>query len=140
VRQIARLERILAADRDRTGRQHLFGAAATTDLSLVDCINRADAVVSDVSGVLSEALYSRKPLALTNMTRTELDAFCAEFPLARACYIIDGGGSDIEAALDALLGDDPRRADRYRIRAHFLGDFDDDAYADGFVRIARSYT
>ena len=46
-------------DRDRTGRQHVFGAAATTQMSLFECINRSDAMISDVSGVASDFLYSR---------------------------------------------------------------------------------
>src|SRR5262249_33697082 len=49
-RHIARLHQLLADDRDRTGRQHVFGAAATDEMTVFDCVNRADAMISDVSG------------------------------------------------------------------------------------------
>jgi len=139
-RRLRLLEGILAADRARTGRRHIFGAGATTDRSFVDCINAADALISDVSGVLSDALYSNKPLAVTNMTPTPAGDFEEAFPLAKTAYVINGDASNIDAVLDELLGDDPHRQDRRQARIHFLGDFDADNYADAFVSTARSFT
>jgi CDP-Glycerol:Poly(glycerophosphate) glycerophosphotransferase len=139
-RYLSRLERMLAADRAKTGRRHIFGTAATTEMSFVDCINAADALISDVSGVLSDALYSNKPLAVTNMIAALPSAFEEAFPLAKAAYVINGVASNIDQVLDDLLGDDPREEARRKARIHFLGDFDYSNYADAFVSKARSYT
>ena len=107
VRRLARLHQILSTDRDRTGRQHVFGAAATTQMSLFECINRSDAMISDVSGVASDFLYSMKPFALTNMAGRAADEFETSFPLAKAAYVIDRIASNIDPVLDDLLRDDP---------------------------------
>ena len=140
VRRLARLQQILSTDRDRTGRQHIFGAAATTQMSLFECINRSDAMISDVSGVASDFLYSMKPFALTNMAGRAAGDFETSFPLAKAAYVIDRTGSNIDPVLDDLLRDDPLVGTRQRVRTYYLGDFPPDSYADGFVEAARRYT
>ncbi|HZD98922.1 MAG TPA: CDP-glycerol glycerophosphotransferase family protein [Micromonosporaceae bacterium] len=140
VRRLDRLQQILAADRDRTGRQHVFGAAATTQMSLFECINRSDAMISDVSGVASDFLYSRKPFALTNMAGRPADVFETSFPLAKAAYVIERNADNLDPVLDDLLRDDPLASARQRVRTYYLGDFPPDSYADGFVEAARRYT
>ena len=78
-RQLARLEELLAADRDRTGRQHAWGATATRTGAWRSASNRSDALISDVSGVVSDYLYSGKPFAVTNMSapaRTTEESRC----------------------------------------------------------------
>jgi CDP-Glycerol:Poly(glycerophosphate) glycerophosphotransferase len=140
VRRLARLQQILAADRDRTGRQHVFGAAAMTHMSLFECINRSDAMISDVSGVASDFLYSMKPFALTNMAGRPADVFERSFPLAKAAYVIERNADNLDPVLDDLLRDDPLAGTRQRVRTYYLGDFPPDSYADGFVEAARRYT
>ncbi|MGH3661235.1 MAG: CDP-glycerol glycerophosphotransferase family protein, partial [Micromonosporaceae bacterium] len=65
--QLERLEQILAADKEKTGRAHRYGRAVTHELSLFECINAADAMITDVSAVASDWLYSEKPFATTDM-------------------------------------------------------------------------
>jgi hypothetical protein len=60
--------------------------------------------------------------------------------LARAAYVIDRTGGNIDPVLDDLLRDDPLAAIRQRVRTYYLGDFPADSYADGFVDAARRYT
>ncbi|GAB3957571.1 hypothetical protein GCM10027614_73310 [Micromonospora vulcania] len=55
-RQLGRLTELLVADHARTGRLHVCGTAAR-ELTLTECVNRSDALVSDVSGVISDYLY-----------------------------------------------------------------------------------
>jgi CDP-Glycerol:Poly(glycerophosphate) glycerophosphotransferase len=139
VRRLAKLQQILAADRDRTGRPHVYGTAATTQMSLFECINRSDAMISDVSGVASDFLYSMKPFALTNMAGRTAEDFETSFPLARAAYVIDSAGGNLDPVLDDLLRDDPLADIRQRMRTYYLGDFPPDSYAEGFVEAARRY-
>src|SRR5690606_24830822 len=79
IRQLARLEAMLAADAERTGRKHVWGTDATEGMTLVECMNHADALVSDVSGVISDFLYSGKPYAVTDMVNKG-DEFAESFP------------------------------------------------------------
>jgi hypothetical protein len=142
-RHLVRLHQMLSEDRQQSGREHVFGSMATRT-PLIDLINRSDAMISDVSGVASDFLYSGKPFALTNMLGDEPGEFAATFPLARAAYVIDATDRDldatVESTLDNLLRADPLAATRRDVRTYYLGDFPAESYADGFVRAARSYT
>jgi hypothetical protein len=135
-RQLAKLEEILAEDRSRTGRPHRWGTEATRKLSLVDCINHADALLSDVSGVISDFLFSGKPFAVTDMARRG-DDFTRAFPLARAAYVVRADLSGLDEVLDGLLERDPLVEVRRRLRTEYLGDFPADRYAEAFLDAAR---
>lgn len=138
-RQAAAINQILANDRAKTGRQHVFGVEATKTTSLVDCINRADALISDVSGVVTEALYSLKPLALTNMLGESGAAYASAFPLSKAAYIIEADAGNMSAVCDELLGKDSLEEARRSLKTHYLGDFGEANYAEGFLAMARRY-
>ncbi|MFY1620529.1 CDP-glycerol glycerophosphotransferase family protein [Micromonospora sp. WMMD736] len=134
-RQLGRLTELLAADRARTGRQHVFGTAAR-ELSLTECVNRSDALVSDVSGVISDYLYSGKPYAVTDMGG-EADGFTERFPLAGSGYVLRRDMSNVDAVLTALLDTDPLADARWVTRRRYLGDFPAESYAEGFLTAAR---
>ncbi|WNM40094.1 CDP-glycerol glycerophosphotransferase family protein [Micromonospora halotolerans] len=135
-RQLARLTELLAADRARTGRAHLWGAAAARELTLTECVNRADALVSDVSGVISDWLYSGKPYAVTDMG-VDGDDFVARFPLAGSGYVLRRDMSNVDEVLTGLLDTDPKAAARWATRARYLGDFPAESYAEVFLDAAR---
>ncbi|MGK5739529.1 CDP-glycerol glycerophosphotransferase family protein [Micromonospora sp. URMC 103] len=135
-RQLGRLTELLAADRARTGRQHLWGTAASRDLSLVECVNRSDALVSDVSGVISDYLYSSKPFAVTDMGG-DGEAFTERFPLATAGYVLRRDMANLDEVLDRLLGADPLAPERWSTRRRYLGDFPVETYAEAFLDAAR---
>ncbi|PSK61437.1 hypothetical protein B0E53_06662 [Micromonospora sp. MH33] len=135
-RQLARLTELLTADRAKTGRAHLWGAAAGRDLTLTECVNRADALVSDVSGVISDWLYSGKPYAVTDMG-VDGEHFVERFPLARSGYVLRRDMSNVDEVLTELLETDPKAADRWATRARYLGDFPAESYAEVFLDAAR---
>ncbi|MFG3579882.1 CDP-glycerol glycerophosphotransferase family protein [Micromonospora chersina] len=135
-RQLARLTELLAADRAKTGRAHLWGAAAGRDLTLTECVNRADALVSDVSGVISDWLYSGKPYAVTDMG-VDGEHFVERFPLAGSGYVLRRDMSNVDEVLTALLDTDPKAADRWATRVRYLGDFRAESYAEVFLDAAR---
>ncbi|GIJ22499.1 CDP-glycerol glycerophosphotransferase family protein [Micromonospora lutea] len=134
-RQLARLHDLLAADRARTGRAHLYGAPASR-LTLTDSVNRADALVSDVSGVVSDWLYSGKPYAVTDMG-TDGDRFVERFPLAAAGYVLRRDMANLDDVLTRLLDTDPLAEARWATRRRYLGDFPTASYAEGFLAAAR---
>ncbi|RKN45437.1 CDP-glycerol glycerophosphotransferase family protein [Micromonospora endolithica] len=135
-RQLARLTELLAADRAKTGREHLWGAAAGRELTLTECVNRADALISDVSGVISDWLYSGKPYAVTDMG-VDGTQFVERFPLAASGYVLRRDMSDLDDVLTALLDTDPKAAARWATRTRYLGDFPAESYAEVFLDAAR---
>ncbi|MEU7801049.1 CDP-glycerol glycerophosphotransferase family protein [Micromonospora arborensis] len=134
-RQLGRLTELLVADRARSGRQHVVGAAAR-ELSLTECVNRSDALVSDVSGVISDYLYSSKPYAVTDMG-DEGDRFTERFPLAASGYVLRRDMSNVDDVLTALLDTDSLAAERWATRRRYLGDFPAESYAEAFLTAAR---
>ncbi|MER7169024.1 CDP-glycerol glycerophosphotransferase family protein, partial [Micromonospora sp. NPDC000207] len=137
-RQLARLTELLSTDRARTGRPHVFGAAASRDLTLTECVNRSDALVSDVSGVISDYLYSGKPYAVTDMVG-EGDRFTERFPLAGSAYVLRRDMSNVDEVLTALLQTDPAESARWHTRTRYLGDFPAESYAEVFLAAARRH-
>jgi hypothetical protein len=135
-RQLARLTELLAADRAKTGRTHLWGAAAERELTLTDCVNRSDALISDVSGVISDYLYSGKPYAVTDLG-VDGDDFESNFPLARAGYVLRRDMSNVDDVLERLLDTDPKAAERWATRRRYLGDHPAESYAEVFLDAAR---
>ncbi len=133
---IGRIQALLTADQAKTGRQHRWGAAAEKDLGILDCINASDAMVTDVSSVVSDYLFSGKPFAMIAVP-AEPAAFLAEFPVARASYVVRGDLADLGERLDAMLDADPLAAERRATRADYLGDFPADRYAATFVGAVR---
>ena len=130
---VRRIQQLLAADARRSGRAHVWGAEAEQVRSILDCINSADAMVSDVSSVVSDFLFSGKPLAMVAVP-SEPDRFVAEYPIARAAYVIRGDLTNAESVLDQLLGSDPMASQRTAVRTDYLGDFGADDYAAAFVQ------
>ncbi len=132
IRQIGAL---LDADAARTGREHKWGTVAEQEMSLIDCFNSSDAMIADVSAVVSDYLQSGKPLAMVSVGRTRRQ-LTEDAPASKASYVIDGDLSNLQSALDDLLGADPLAQEREQMRVYYLGDFDPDRYADVFLHQA----
>ncbi len=129
---VRRMDAMLAADAAASGRAHLFGAAAETERSIVDCINASDAMISDVSSVVSDYLFSGKPFALVAVPSPPAE-FVREFPVAAGSYVVDAQLSNLDDVLEQMLGPDPLDAERRSIRNYYLGDFSAEGYAQNFV-------
>ena len=102
-RQLAKIEQMLADDAAKSGRNHRYGDASSVQMSLFDCINAADVLISDVSAVASDWLFSEKPFALTNVLGADRADFEAAFPLARAAYVVDQDAANLDEVLEELL-------------------------------------
>ncbi|GAB3764356.1 CDP-glycerol glycerophosphotransferase family protein [Microlunatus parietis] len=137
---IAEAHMMLAEDRDQSGRKHLWGAAAELDRSLADCINAADALISDVSGVVTDFLASGRPYAMTAMAEPDPDAFRAAFPIGRSGYVIDRELAELDGVLDELLGADPLAGRRAELRTHYLGPFHGSESAEAVADYVRDLT
>ena len=139
-RQIDGIDDLLRRDREANARPHVFGSTAQVDYSLNDCFNAADALVSDVSSVVSDFLYSEKPFAVTAMQPGAGEAdVVAELPLAAGGYVLGMAAPGDDAVLDDLLEVDPKAALRKKLKSYYLGDFDAENYSHGFLDAARPY-
>ncbi|WP_209371719.1 CDP-glycerol glycerophosphotransferase family protein [Brevibacterium renqingii] len=132
---IRQIHLMLEEDRSRSGRQHIFGEAAERDMDVIECMNLSDAMISDVSSVVSDYLYSGKPFAMTAVS-AQGDDFVAQYPIARASYVLNGDLSNLDNVLDEILVTDPGRRNRLQYRSFYLGDFPDEGYAENFVSAA----
>jgi hypothetical protein len=135
-KQADRIRNLLAEDRAASGRAHVFGAAAETDATVIDCFNMCDAMVADVSSIVSDFLYSEKPFAMAS-AGTPRDEFLAAYPVSQAAYVVEPDRASFHDAFDRMLGDDPLRPERMRLRRYYLGDFPAEGYSDVFVQALR---
>lgn len=136
IAQVEAVEAVLRADKEATGRNHVWGKKAETTWSVADCINRSDALISDVSSVVSDYLASLKPYALVAMNHT-IEEFQEQFASARSAYVIDGQLENLDDQLDLLLGADPLRPSRVERREYTLGGFTGEEASDAFVATVR---
>jgi hypothetical protein len=140
-RECERIRALLAEDRRTNGRPHVFGAEAEVTMTVADCFNASDAMVSDVSSVVADYLYSEKPFVMVAVS-VPAAQFPEAFPLARAAYVIDAHGGRVQgldAALDDLLGSDSVAATRRELKRYYLGDIPADRYAQRFLDEASRY-
>jgi CDP-Glycerol:Poly(glycerophosphate) glycerophosphotransferase len=134
-----RIDRLLSADAVANGRQHVTGSSASAG-SILDTFNQVDALISDVSSVIPDFLYSEKPFAITSMVPgVGREEFLADFPIARAGYVLTSDLANLDVVLDDLLVNDPAAELRRNLKTYYLGDFPVDNYAEGFLAAARRY-
>ncbi|MBD5786381.1 CDP-glycerol glycerophosphotransferase family protein [Cellulosimicrobium terreum] len=137
--QIDAIEQLLTADAAATGRTHVFGVEASSAMTLPDCFNAADLLVTDVSSVPADFLFSEKPFVITKMQPGTVDDFVDEFPLARAAYLAHGddAGSIDRAVERAAAVDDELAATRRTLRTYYLGDLPYAGYEQTFLAEVR---
>jgi len=133
---IAAIHELLGADAEATSRPHRWGAAAS-DPAFAELANAADAMVADVSGVVTDFMQSLKPFAMV-ATGDKTDIFRARFPSSRAAYVIEWDLSTLDDALDAMLGDDPLALIRVERRKYYLGGYENGESARAFVSYLQS--
>jgi CDP-glycerol glycerophosphotransferase (TagB/SpsB family) len=135
---IADIHELLRADAEATSRPHRWDAAAS-DPTFAELANAADAMVADVSGVVTDFMHSLKPFAMV-ATGAKTDIFRGRFPSSRSAYVIEWDLSTLDDALDAMLGDDPLASTRVERRDYYLGGYDNGESAHAFVRYLQSLT
>ena len=106
-------------------------------MTVEDCFNVSDAMVADVSAVVSDYLQSGKPFAIVSVGRTPEELLRRRAPAARAAYVLREDLSNLVDVFDDLLSADPLSAERHQTKIYYLGDFPDENYADGFLNAAR---
>lgn len=96
--------------------------AADGALTLPECLAEADVLVSDVSSVTTDFLYTERPVITCDPVGLPAAEFVAQYPTQAACYLLHPDLAELDAVLDDVLGEDPLRAARIAMKRHILGD------------------
>jgi hypothetical protein len=101
------------------GGGHRYVQAGTP---LYDCFNESDALISDISSVVSDYLWSEKPYLVSNVSGVADDKFRRQNPSAGAAYLVGPGARGLAEGLAAARGADPMRQRREEVRTYLLGE------------------
>ncbi|MFJ8081110.1 hypothetical protein ACIQ6Y_10805 [Streptomyces sp. NPDC096205] len=90
---------------------------------LYDCFNVSDAMVSDISSVVSDFIASGKPYAVTDSAGLGAEEFKRQNTAVRAAVILSNSAAEMGALLDAVRdpATDPLAEERAELKRYLLG-------------------
>ncbi|MEU0170359.1 hypothetical protein ABZ214_33755 [Streptomyces iakyrus] len=90
---------------------------------LYDCFNVSDAMVSDISSVVSDFIASGKPYAVTDSAGVGVEEFKRNNTAVRAAVILSNSASELGELLGAVRAPeaDPLAEDRKELKRYLLG-------------------
>ncbi|MET8635195.1 hypothetical protein ACWEQ2_32365 [Streptomyces sp. NPDC004096] len=90
---------------------------------LYDCFNVSDAMVSDISSVVSDFIASGKPYAVTDSAELGVEEFKRQNTAVRAAVILSNSARELDELLEAVRDPaaDPLTAERQELRRYLLG-------------------
>ncbi|OIJ69462.1 hypothetical protein [Streptomyces mangrovisoli] len=90
---------------------------------LYDCFNVSDAMVSDISSVVSDFIASGKPYAVTDSAELGAEEFKRQNTAVRAAVILSNSATELGELLAAVRdrAADPLAEDRRELKAYLLG-------------------
>lgn len=100
------------------------GHVVATDaaLTLPECLAEADVLVSDISSVATDFLYTERPVITCDPAGLPASDFVAAYPTQAGSYLLHPGLMELDDVLAAALGADPLRDLRVALKRHVLGD------------------
>ncbi|MET9440402.1 hypothetical protein [Streptomyces sp. NPDC006610] len=100
---------------------------------LYDCFNVSDAMVSDISSVVSDFIASGKPYAVTDSAELGAEEFKRQNTAVRAAVILGNDAAELGGLLDAVRDPaaDPLAGERGELKRYLLGP-DEPASIDQF--------
>ncbi|WP_317453946.1 hypothetical protein [Streptomyces sp. TRM68416] len=90
---------------------------------LYDCFNVSDAMVSDISSVVSDFIASGKPYAVTDSAELGAEEFKRQNTAVRAATILSNSAAELGGLLDAVRDPaaDPLAEERAELKRYLLG-------------------
>jgi len=90
---------------------------------LYDCFNQSDAMVSDISSVVSDFIASGKPYAVTDSAEVGPDEFRRQNTAVRAAVILSNSAEEIDVLLRAVADPaaDSLAGARHELKSYLLG-------------------
>jgi tetratricopeptide (TPR) repeat protein len=96
--------------------------------SIFDSMNQSDLLITDVSSVLNDYLYTLKPMVLTNPRSQSHDKLRLDYPSTAATYILDKSADVIELIKEIATADSMLPS-RQRVCRDSLGEFEEGSLA-----------
>ncbi|MFF1835729.1 hypothetical protein ACFVXE_16200 [Streptomyces sp. NPDC058231] len=92
-------------------------------MRLYDCFNESDAMVSDISSVVSDFIASGKPYAVTDSAELGVEEFRRQNTAVRAAVILSNAATELDALLSAVVDEnaDTLADARRELKAYLLG-------------------
>ncbi|WP_314221446.1 hypothetical protein [Streptomyces zaehneri] len=90
---------------------------------LYDCFNASEAMVSDISSVVSDFIASGKPYAVADSAELGAEEFRRQNTAVRAAVILTNSAAELDQLLDAVADPaaDPLAKDRKELKEYLLG-------------------
>ncbi|MFH0175742.1 hypothetical protein ACIA6D_27595 [Streptomyces cacaoi] len=90
---------------------------------LYDCFNASEAMVSDISSVVSDFIASGKPYAVADSAELGAEEFRRQNTAVRAAVILSNSAAELDQLLDAVRAPaaDPLAKDRKELKEYLLG-------------------
>ncbi|PVE08525.1 hypothetical protein [Streptomyces scopuliridis] len=91
--------------------------------ALYDCFNESDAMVSDISSVVSDYIASGKPYAVTDSAELGAEEFKRQNTAVRAAVILSNSAKELDQLLAAVADPsaDPLAEARHELKRYLLG-------------------
>jgi len=105
---------------ERAPNVEVYGA----EKNIHELMNESDLIVTDVSSVLNDYLYTEKPIIITNPLDLDLDRYHELFFSAKAAYILDVNMSGLGELIENIKRDDSLREQRLQIKEYSLGQWE----------------
>lgn len=100
-----------------------------TRRDVVADLNEADALLADVSALLSDFIASGKPYLVVNGAGLPDEQFRCRYPSAGGAYLVDRDGTGLERGLADARGPDSMRDRRAQVRSYLIGPPTEDPFA-----------
>ena len=117
---------------------HLY-VGPDSSLTLYECFDQAHLLISDISSVVTDFLYTERPLITSNPRELDRDTFLRTFPTQAASYILERDLSNLASILTDVLHGDSMHDERVAMKKYVLGDLPNGptaAFVDEAGRIA----
>ncbi len=118
---------------------HVF-VDPSSPVTLYDAFDQSDLMISDISSVVTDYLYTERPIIVSNPVQMPVSQFLSTFPTQRSSYVLDGDLGNFDLILRDALGADSRRAERIDQGKYVLGDLPQGpmrAFLDETERVTR---
>lgn len=90
--------------------------------TLFDCFNHTDLLVTDISSVVADYLYSEKPYVVTNSAALDHDVFRNRYPTAAAAELLDPDCAALSEIITTVgAGSDRLIEQRRKLKEYLLG-------------------
>lgn len=132
---IRKTHKLLEEDAKKTDRKHQYGATAENK-SFFENANDSDLLISDMSSVANDYLYTEKPIILVSAMR-DVEEFKEKYPIATYTYTVDSSLKGFDEIIADIRQNDSNSPRIREAKDYYLGGFDQENYDNVFIEVAK---